>query len=78
MSTDNLTPDVSGIEKHYRIKELKPITGLSERSLRRLFADEPGIVVLPHEICRRKRKYETVLIPESVVKRVLNGLKRAA
>ncbi len=70
--------NVIGIEKHYRYRELKPITGHSDRSLRRLFEHEPGVVVLPHEICREKRKYETVLIPESVVKRVLTRLTHAA
>jgi hypothetical protein len=71
-------PDVLTLEKHYRYKELKPVLGLSDRSLRRLFGDEPGVVVLPHTICRKKRKYETVLIPESVVQRVLTRLTRAA
>lgn len=70
--------NVTGIERHYRYKELKPIMGLSERSLRRLFDGEPGVVVMPHEICRKKRKYETVMIPESVVKRVLCRLTRVA
>jgi hypothetical protein len=68
----------AGIEKHYRYKDLKPLTGLSDRSLRRLFEREPGVVILPHEILRNKRKYETVLIPESVVQRVLRRLTRAA
>ena len=69
---------VNTIEKHYRIKELKPIIGLSDRSLRRLFDNEPGVVVLPHETCRNKRKYETMLIPESIVRRVLSRLTRVA
>jgi hypothetical protein len=72
------TPIFTGIEKHYRYKELRPLTGLSDRSLRRLFEDEPGVVVLPHAICRKKRKYDTILIPESVVQRVLSRLTRAA
>lgn len=70
--------NVIGIEKHYRYKELKPITGLSDRSLRRLFEREPGVVVFPHEVCRSKRKYDLVLIPESVVRRVLLRFSRAA
>lgn len=69
---------VVSIEQHYRFRDLKEKFHLSDRSLRRLFADEPGVVVLPHEICRKKRKYETVLIPESVVLRVLNRCSRAA
>jgi hypothetical protein len=72
------TPNVTGIERHYRYKELKLITGLSDSSLRRLFDGEPGVVVLPHAICRKKRKYETILIPESVVQRVLRRLTRVA
>ena len=72
------TSNVAGIEKHYRYKELKPLTGLSDRSLRRLFEREPGVIVLPHRVCRNTRKYETVLIPESVVQRVLRRLTRAA
>jgi hypothetical protein len=74
----NETSNVISIEKHYRFKELKPIMGLSDRSLRRLFEREPGVLVLPHPICRNKRKYETVLIPESVVQRVLRLLTRVA
>ena len=70
--------NAASLEKHYRYKELKPLMGLSDRSLRRLFEQEPGVVVLPHEICRKKRKYETVLIPESVVQRVLRRLTRVA
>jgi hypothetical protein len=72
------TPNVTGIEKHYRYKELKLITGFSDRSLRRLFEREPGVVVLPHEICRNRKKYQTVSIPESVVQRVLRRLTRVA
>jgi hypothetical protein len=70
------TSNATSIEKHCRYKELRLLLGLSDRSLRRLFEHEPGVVVLPHEICRKKRKYETVLIPESVVQRVLRRLTR--
>lgn len=66
------------LEKHYRYKDLRPLIGLSDRSLRRLFEQEPGVVVLPRQICRKKRKYETVLIPQSVVDRVLRRLTRVA
>ena len=70
------TENITGSEKPYRYKELRPLTGLSDRSLRRLFEGEPGVVILPHTICRKKRKYDTILIPESVVQRVLNRLTR--
>ncbi len=58
------------LERHYRIKELRQHLPLSDRSLRRLFYGESGIVTIEHQ-GRGKRTYRTVLIPESVVRRVL-------
>ena len=37
------------IEKHYRVKELCSILGLSDRSVRRLIASEADVVVLPEK-----------------------------
>jgi hypothetical protein len=59
-------------EKHYRVPELAKLWNLSEDTIRRLFADEPGVLVLPNRDGGRKRcrRYTTLLIPESVVRRV--------
>lgn len=67
-----------GTEKHYRVKELCEILGLSDRSVRRLIADEVDVVVLPQKKARMKRAYETSLVPESVVRRILTRLSLAA
>ncbi len=66
------------IEKHYRIKELVKLTGFSDRTLRRMFSEEPGVVVLTQIKKRSVRKYAAMSIPESVVNRVLNRLSLVA
>jgi hypothetical protein len=63
-------------EKHYRIKELAALWGLSPKTVRRLFADEIGVIrVVNHAAA--KRKYATVSIPASVASRVHEKLGTA-
>lgn len=62
------------LEKHFTVKGLAEVWGMSVTKVRRLFKDEPG-VVLVGEPSRRlgkklKRGYYTMLIPESVAVRV--------
>jgi hypothetical protein len=57
------------IEKHYRIKELAGLWGLSAKTIARLFADEPGVIRLANGGIG-KRKYVTLSIPESAALRV--------
>ena len=66
------------VGKHYRVKHIVERTGLSDRTVRRLLKDEPGILVLPGVAPSRytRRKYETVLVPESVLQRVLTRMER--
>ena len=56
-------------EKHYRVKELAGIWGLSPKTVTRLFADEPGVIRVANDVTG-KRKYATLSIPESVASRV--------
>ena len=56
-------------EKHYRVKELAGIWGLSPKTVTRLFADEPGVIRVANDVTA-KRKYATLSIPESVASRV--------
>jgi hypothetical protein len=70
MSETPASPD--SLERCYRIKELQALTGLSDRSLRRLFENEPGVIVLAEKTGKgARRRYRTITIPESVVRRVL-------
>lgn len=65
------------LEKHYFVWELAQLWGISERTIRRIFANEPGVVKWGREESRFKRAYTTLRIPDSVVKRVHRRLRQA-
>jgi transcriptional regulator GlxA family with amidase domain len=56
------------IERHYTVAELAEQWNLSRDTIRRLFENEPGVVVFTHPKLN-KRVYRTLRIPESVAKR---------
>jgi hypothetical protein len=61
----------STLERHYSVAEVAKLWNLSEDSVRRLFADEPGVLTLGKPGPRmRKRAYTTLRIPQSVLERV--------
>ena len=68
---------MSAFEKHYRVKELAVLWGLSTDTITKLFANESGILRV-HNCGIGKRKYETLSIPESVALRVHEGLSHQA
>jgi hypothetical protein len=58
-------------EHHFSVGELGALWSLSPDAIRRLFRDEPGVLVVSQPKTKRlQRKYTTLRIPESVVKRV--------
>ena len=65
-------------EKHYSINEISELWGLSQKTVRRIFDEEPGVVELDNRRSRHKRAYVTRKIPESVVKRVHRKLQKSA
>lgn len=65
-------------EKHYSVKELAGLWNLSERTIRRMFVGEPGVVEWGADERRRKRPYKTIRIPESVARRVHRRLRKAS
>lgn len=72
MST--LLPE-SAFERHYSVEELTELWGMSDDFVRRLFLDEPGVVVFFKPRSGR-RVYRILRIPESVVQRVHRRLRR--
>jgi hypothetical protein len=56
-------------EKHYRVKELAGIWGVSAKTVTRMFAEEAGVIRVAND-GTGKRKYATLSIPESVALRV--------
>lgn len=65
-------------EKHYSVSELARLWGLSPKTIRRLFSEEPGVVEIGTEESRSRRVYKTRRIPESVVQRVHRRLRKPA
>lgn len=59
------------IEKHYRIIDLAAMLGLSYATARRVFLDEPGVIKIANPTGKRKRRYEVITVPESVLQRFL-------
>ena len=66
------------LQRHYSISEIAELWGLDEKTVRRLFASEPGVVELANQETRSKRSYITRRIPESVLRRVHRRLTRSA
>jgi hypothetical protein len=62
-------------ERHYSPAELADAWGLSADMIRVLFEREPGVLIIGDEKgTRRKRRYRTIKIPQSVAVRVKNRL----
>ena len=63
-------------QRHYAVAEIAAIWHISGDKVRKVFENEPGVVVLEKEVSSRKRRYRTLLIPESVLERVHRRLSR--
>jgi hypothetical protein len=70
------TPD-PGVERHYSVGELAKLWSLSEKTIRRMFENEPGVLQWGSQETRFKRGYTTLRIPESVMLRVHRRLRIA-
>lgn len=66
----------SGIEKHWRVKELAQQLGVSPQTVRRIFEDRPGVKIYGDRYgTKHKQRYRTILIPDSVVQQVKRELE---
>lgn len=65
-------------ERHYSVAELVELWGLSEKTVRRIFGGEPGVLEWGHDEERFKRSYKTLRIPESVVQRVHRRMRKVS
>ena len=61
-------------ERHYAVTEIAELWNLSADKVRELFEDEPGVLVIGDRSPRRKRRYVTLRIPQSVLDRVHSRL----
>jgi transcriptional regulator GlxA family with amidase domain len=67
----------TAFERHYSVLEMAAMWSLSERTIRRMFDGEEGVVNWGHSGMRRKRAYQTLRIPESVMLRVYQRIRKA-
>lgn len=72
-----LTPAPVGdsvAEHHHTARDVAAILSLSDDKVRRMFQDEPGVVVISDQSTRHKRRYTTLRIPDSVLRRVIRRM----
>jgi hypothetical protein len=63
-------------ERHYSPSEVAESWHLHIETIRRLFQDESGVVVLQSPVKKGRRPYKTLRIPQSVLERVHKRLQR--
>ncbi len=65
-------------EKHYSVIEIAKLWALSEKTVRRIFEMEPGVIQWGAGETLHKRVYRTLRVPETVLHRVHRRLRRAS
>jgi len=65
-------------EKHYSIIEIATLWKLSQKTVRKIFEKEPGVILWGHAETTRKRGYRTLRVPETVLQRVHRRLRQAS
>ena len=63
-------------ERHYKPSEVAALWLLNDETIRQLFRDQPGVIVLQGPVKKGKRPYKTIRIPHSVLERVHKRLQR--
>jgi hypothetical protein len=63
-------PMSPAFDRHFSVAEIAKSWNLSIDAVRKLFRNEPGVLVVGDSNPRGKRRYRTLRIPESVVERV--------
>jgi len=61
---------MGAFENHYTVQEIAEKWHLSEKVVRSLFREEPGVIKIDAPERRFKRGYRTLRVPESVAERV--------
>ena len=69
-SVQNTGQAAPALERHYSVAEVAKMWALSEKTVRRMFGDEDGVLNWGAPETSRKRGYRTLRIPESVLHRV--------
>lgn len=54
-------------EKHYSIIEISKLWALSQKTVRKIFENEPGMIKWGAEETLHKRGYRTLRVPETIL-----------
>jgi hypothetical protein len=65
-------------EKHYSVIEIAKLWALNEKTVRRIFEREPGVIQWGGEEALHKRSYRTLRVPETVLHRVHRRLRKVS
>jgi hypothetical protein len=65
-------------ERHYSPAELGELWNLSADTVRRMFEEEPGVLVFENPVRSSSRRFRTLRIPESVAERVYSRFTNSA
>jgi hypothetical protein len=76
--TSPLAPIDLASEKHYSVIEIAKLWALSEKTVRKIFEREPGVIHWGTDERLHKRAYRTLRVPETVLHRVHRKLRRAS
>lgn len=63
-------PQGIAFEKHYFVREISKLWRFSNDVIRRIFENEPGVVKVGRPEGLHRRKYFSIRVPESVMRRV--------
>ena len=63
-------------ERHFSVKDVATMWGLSPAAIRRMFRNEPGVLRFGKEKHGHQRDYVTLRIPESIAERVYRRCMR--
>jgi hypothetical protein len=66
------------IERHFAVAEIAEMRNLSPDRVRKMFQDEPGVLVIGDRNPRHRRRYVTLRIPYAVLQRVHRRLSAKA
>jgi hypothetical protein len=57
-------------ERYYNVQEIAAMWNISKDKVRRIFQNEPGVLILPSRTKGSKRRYTMLRVPHSVLERV--------
>lgn len=76
VQTDRTRTLCLATEVHYSVAQVSQMWNLDVETIRRLFSNEPGVIVIQGAPKKGKRSYKTIRIPQCVLDRVHRGLQR--